>query len=146
EYLLLDGISAFAHGHEDANSISRLTWKERMWLVDLDYIRQMPRFHNMVEIVRNGETAIVPPVAELVASLEEPEIGMVASRLENYNAMNWTRAIVWRKGESFVVLDRLQATETGDYDLRARWRVLGEPQLDGRRLTVTQKGDRRFHI
>ena len=54
EYLLLDGTSTFAHGHEDGNSIERLTWKGRMWLAELDYIWKRPRHHSSVVSICGG--------------------------------------------------------------------------------------------
>ena len=32
----------------------RLTWKDRIWLFDLDYINHTPRYHNGLVVTRNG--------------------------------------------------------------------------------------------
>ena len=140
EYLLLDGISALAHGHEDANSIVRLTWKDRIWLADLDYIRATPRYHNGIEIAKDGQTQIQPPLTALAAGADFAGTALVATTLAAANGVDWTRHIAWRKGRSFVVIDRLVAREAGDYDLRSRWRVLGDARLEGERMVVSQPG------
>ena len=54
EYALLEGVGTFCHGHEDTNAILRLTWGNRAWLADGDYIRAAPRFHNSVTVLRDG--------------------------------------------------------------------------------------------
>ncbi|MEX2574258.1 MAG: hypothetical protein WD317_08175, partial [Balneolaceae bacterium] len=145
EYMLLDGTSAFAHGHEDGNAILRLTWLDRLWLADLDIIRTMPRYHNTIEVAKDGATGVPPPMNELTVKSDLGNMAFARSDMNDYTGLNWSRNILWRKGESFIVIDRLEAQQAGEYDLRARWRVLGETDLDGRTLSVTQPGAR-FHI
>lgn len=140
EYLVLDGTSAFSHGHEDANSILQLTWKDRIWLESMDYVRAMPRFQNSIEIAREGRTSISPPFSLLEAEADFESLGITRMTLADYNGLDWSRNVIWRKGSYMVVLDELTAGEGGDYDLQCRWSVLGDPQLDGRTLHVTQQG------
>ncbi len=142
EYLLLDGTSALAHGHEDANAILRLTWLDRIWLADLDIIRTMPRYQNMVEVARDGRAGVLPPLAELTVRADFGSDALVRSDLRDVNGADWSRNLLWRKGEWIFVLDRLTANEAGEFDLRCRWRVLGVPALERRALTVTQPGAR----
>ncbi|MGQ9673188.1 MAG: hypothetical protein ACUVV5_08645 [Candidatus Aminicenantales bacterium] len=147
EYLAMDGVSALAHGHEDANAVLRLTWKDRIWLADLDYNRALPRYHNTVEIIRDGRTGVCPPLAILRGRVDFGTSGLVSSRLEHYTGLHWTRNIIWLKGKCFVFIDHLEATEEGDYDLRCRWRTLGDAKLaeNGRRMDVRQPGAS-FHV
>lgn len=147
EYLAMDGVSALAHGHEDANAVLRLTWKDRIWLADLDYNRTLPRYHNTIEIIRDGRTGVCPPFAVLRGRADFADVGLVSSRLEHYTGLHWTRNIVWLRGTCFVFIDHLEAAEQGDYDLRCRWRTLGEATLaeDGRRMDVRQPGAS-FHV
>ena len=140
EYLLLDGIGAFAHGHKDANAILRLTWQDRIWLADLDYTRRQPRHNNSIDVARDGRTGVLPPLAELAVEAELGEVGLVRSDLVDYNGMDWSRNLIWSKGEYFVVIDELRARQSGEYDMRCYWRTLGEVKLEGRELEVSQPG------
>ncbi|MBM4086078.1 MAG: hypothetical protein FJ272_14935, partial [Planctomycetes bacterium] len=56
QYLLLDGVSGMDHGHIDGNSIVRFSDLERMWLVDVGWTRCYPRDHNMLLVVKDGES------------------------------------------------------------------------------------------
>lgn len=140
EYLLLDGTAAFSHGHDDANAITRLTWHDRVWLADMDYIRATPHYHNSIEVVRDGLTARVPPLAALRLEADLEQTGLVHSELPDYNGLDWNRHIFWVKGKYFVIFDRLGARRGGDYDLTCRWRVLGKVKVEEHRLEVTQPG------
>lgn len=140
EYLLLDGTATFAHGHKDANAILRLTWQDRIWLANLDYTRRQPRHTNSIDVARDGQTGVLPPLAELAVRADLGRVGFVRSDLVDYNGMDWSRNLLWAKGRYFVVIDQLQAREPGDYDLRCYWRLLGDAQLEDRTLEVTQPG------
>jgi hypothetical protein len=117
EYLLMDGLSAFAHGHDDGSSFNRLTWHERIWLVDQDIIRHTPRYHNAVEIGREGRTGPTPPLAELSVSSDLGDIAFVRSELNDYNGLDWHRNVIWSKGRWFVAIDSLTANVTDAFDL-----------------------------
>ncbi|MCC7352610.1 MAG: PQQ-binding-like beta-propeller repeat protein [Anaerolineae bacterium] len=140
EYLCLQGSGTFAHGHHDANSIVRLTWKDRIWLADLDYIRAMPQHHNLVRVLRNGQGAAYPPLATLERLADWPGLGITRTRLRAYNGTDWTRTIIWRHGHGFAVLDDLAVEEAGDYQIECLWRTLGNVTLNGQRLDVEQAG------
>jgi len=140
EYLLLGGVSALSHGHEDGNAVLRLTWKDRIWLEDLDYIRPLPRYNNSIEVIRNGGTDIVPPLAELTHQLETADTVLFQSRLEKYTDTNWDRNVVWSQGRYFLVIDRMEALLNADYDFRRHWRILGDVELGNNRLRATQAG------
>lgn len=145
EYLILSGLSALAHGHEDGNALLRITWKDRIWLGDLDYIRIHPRYNNSIVVSFDGKTDVLPPLATLAGHVESPDSALLQSRIENYTNTHWDRNIAWNVGDYFFIMDRLEATETGHYDLRKKWRLLGEEELSGNRLTLRQPGAE-FHI
>src|SRR5690606_20912006 len=129
EYLLLDGISALSHGHHDGNSILRLTWKERIWLFDLDYIKLGTKFHNGVTVTRNGQQFDPPMITQLDFAAEEPAFATTKSIARNYNGTDWERSIIWNKNRWFLVLDRIKAVKQGDYQLTGRWRTRGDVAL-----------------
>lgn len=145
EYLLLDGLSTMSHGHHDGNTISRLTWKDRVWLFDLDYIKLTPRYHNGVSVTKNGVQDDPPPLTELRTGMDFDGWGMSRTVSPDYNGCDWTRSIVWRKGKWFVVLDRLLARDDGEYRFEATWRTRGDVTLDHGTLTAKQ-GDAAFYI
>ncbi len=140
EYLLLDGIGAFAHGHKDANAILRLTWQDRIWLADLDYTRRQPRHNNSIDVARDGRTGVLPPLAKLAVRADLGKVAFVRTDLVDYNGVDWNRNLIWKKGRYVVVIDQLRAQESANYDLRCYWRTLGEIKLQGRNLQVTQPG------
>ena len=138
EYLLLDGTSTFAHGHEDGNTVTRLTWKDRVWLADLHYIKAGPQEHNGVIVVRNGTQDAPPPLTELERADEFDTAGLTLTTSRDYNGADWQRHIFWRKGRYFLFLDHVVARKDGDYRLENRWRMLGDVRLEGNTTTVRQ--------
>ena len=140
EYLLLDGTSTFAHGHEDGNSIERLTWKGRMWLAELDYIWKRPRHHSSIVSICDGETEEMPPLVALKWAETFGSTAFTRTVVPGYNGLDWTRDIFWVKGRFFLVADSLKLLRDADYDLRRLWRTLGDVRLDGCDLTVEQEG------
>ncbi|MCE5251789.1 PQQ-like beta-propeller repeat protein [bacterium] len=145
EYMLLDGISTFSHGHLDGNTISRLTWKDRIWLFDLDYIKSTPKYHNGVTVTRNGIQEDPPPLTVLDCAGDFEKFGITRTTSRDYNGADWERTIIWRKGKYFLFLDRIKALRDGDFRLDARWRTRGDVDLAGNLLTVHQ-GDKTFFI
>lgn len=140
EYLILSGLAAFAHGHEDANAILRVTWKDRIWIADLDYIRMHPRYNNSIDVIVDGATDVLPPLAELRGHVQTPDAALFTSSIESYTGTHWDRSVAWKVGEYFLVMDRVEATRSGHHDLRKYWRLLGEEELSGSRLTLRQPG------
>ena len=142
EYLMLDGTGTYAHGHEDGNAIIRLTWKDRMWLMDGDYIRATPKVHNSVVVIRDGENGTLPPLAALNLLTETERYGFTQTEIVGYNGVDWRRNILWGKGRYFAVVDELEAREEGDYRFRCLWRVLGDVTLEEDCVAVDQAGVR----
>ena len=140
EYLLLDGVSGLAHGHNDGNTLLRLTWKERIWLFDLDYFKLNTKFHNGVTIVCDGEQLEPPLLTKLDFISDKDHSGISKSTLQNYNGTDWERYILWNKGSWFFVFDKIKALQSGDYRLEGRWRTRGDATLESNTLKVVQGG------
>ncbi len=145
EYLLLDGLSTFSHGHHDGNSVLRLTWNDRIWLFDLDYIKYTPKFHSGVTIAREGVQEEPPPLTDLDYFADFDDIGASRTSNRNWNGADWERNILWLKGGWFLFLDQVRAREGGEFRLENRWRTRGLTELTGGRLRVEQ-GDQQFMI
>ncbi|OGD21428.1 MAG: hypothetical protein A2W03_15315 [Candidatus Aminicenantes bacterium RBG_16_63_16] len=138
EYLLLDGTSTFAHGHQDGNTVTRLTWKDRVWLADCDYIKDGPQEHNGVSVTRNGRQDAPPPLNRLDLAADFDALGATETTATGFNGADWGRRIVWRKGRYFLFLDSVVAREPGEFRLENRWRLRGEAALKGNTVTVRQ--------
>ncbi|MBL8027414.1 MAG: PQQ-binding-like beta-propeller repeat protein [Fibrobacteres bacterium] len=138
EYLMMSGISTLAHTHYDGNTINRLTWKKRIWLFDMDQFRPHVRNHNGLVVAYNGESGDVPSLTELVYSRDTDSVGVSATKLNNYGNADWTRYLLWRKGNFFVVIDRVEAKKGGSYRFDLRFRSRGESMLKGDMWTVKQ--------
>ncbi len=157
QYLMLDGLNVGNHKHLDANAIIRFTDNRRLWLVDMDYIRAAPKYHNSIAVMRNGKApdqrpagrsgaqiiAEPPFAAELVCAAGSRDRAMTQSLLSDYDGLDWRRSLLWEAKDFFVVIDELRARSQADYAARCFWRTLGEVQLDGNRLQVTQRGEHR---
>lgn len=140
-YLLLDGLSNGGHKHLDGNSIPRITAFDRIWLADNDYFKSPLKYHNSVLVIRDGESATIPPYVEQCGVGESPAFGYSRTRVSGYAGADWERTIIWLKqARAFVVLDRLEAHEEGDFQFRLLWHGVGQPELDADGLRLTQKG------
>ena len=145
EYLLLDGFSTFSHGHHDGNTVTRLTWKDRIWLFDIDYIKFTPKYHNGVTIVCDGVQDAPPPLNVLDYAADFNSFGFTRTTSKDFSGADWERNIIWKKGEYFIFLDRVTALNNGYYRLESRWRTRGDVVLTGNVLSVHQ-GDKSFYI
>jgi len=144
QYLLLDGLSNGGHKHEDGNSISRITDRNRIWLADNDYIRSLPKFHNSMLVLRDGQAESMPAYCELLAVADGVEHGVAETVVRNYAGVDWRRAILWSKEKFFLVLDEMVAREADDYDFHCFWHTVGDARLTDRGLEVEQRGPRLF--
>ncbi len=135
-YLLLDGFGRGTHMHFDANAIIRYADGGEPLLVDGEYIKNGPKYHNSLVILRDGQSELTPAVTGLGATAELPSCNFSRTWLTDYNGAQWQRRIVWRCGDYVLVDDRVEALEAGDYTLRCCWRPWGDAVLDGDRLTV----------
>ncbi len=145
EYLLIDGTSTLSHGHYDGNSVLRLTWKDRVWLFETDYVKLTARYHNGVTVTRDGVQEEPAPLTELDYHAEFPGTGVTGTTSRDYNGADWTRTTVWKKGRYFLFLDTVKALREGGYRLDQRWRTRGDVSAVPGALTVVQ-GDTRMTI
>ena len=145
QYLFLDGLSNGGHKHYDGNSICRITENRRIWLADCDYIKSLPKFHNGVLVFKNGQSAEIPPFAELERSANFDRSGFSETTLRSYSGVDWHRNILWNRGRYFLVVDEMEALEADEYSFRAIWQTLGEVKLRSGGMAVEQDGER-FYI
>ena len=144
QYLFLDGLSNGGHKHYDGNSICRLTQNSRIWLADCDYIKSLPKFHNGVLIFRDGQSAEIPPFAELERFQANKNTGFSQTTLRSYSGVDWRRNILWNRGAFFLVIDEMEALGEAEYSFRAVWQTLGDVQRSRGGIAVEQNGERFF--
>ncbi|MEZ5276156.1 MAG: PQQ-binding-like beta-propeller repeat protein [Opitutaceae bacterium] len=139
-YLILDGVSGFVHDHEDAGSVLRLTWKNRMWLTEGDYIRSLPKFHNSLVSICDGQAGPLPKLASLEFVHERGEVLFLQIRVADYNGVDWRRNIVWKRNAWFLFVDTVDFRQEADYVITLFWRLLGKIRSSARSTTVRQDG------
>lgn len=146
EYLLMDGTSTFSHGHDDGNTVTRLTWKDRLWLSEGDYIKRSARYHIGVVVTRNGVQRRPPPLTSLDFAADTGDAGFSRTTARDFNDCDWERNVVWKKGKYFLFLDQLRAREEGNYRLESRWRAVGDATLQGNEFSAKQGGESLFIV
>ena len=145
DYLMLDGYSGGSHGHQDCNAIIGYTAAGAHWLVDAEYIRQTPKYHCAVTVVRDGVAIRNPAMARLDDVVQYEDSAICRTTIPDYNGLRWTRHIFWVPNQFVAAIDELTAVKPGDYSLSCCWRVYGQSTLDGNTLTLRQ-GDARFTL
>lgn len=143
QYLLLDGAGAGGncpgpkgHTHQDINTIINFTQCGRMWLVDHTYPLRAAQEHSGLYVLRDGVGGYRKnTLAELLDFVDTETYGLSRTRLAN-----WERAVFWKKGKYFLVIDTVAADRQGDYFARCSWRALGKAELRGTALQLTQNG------
>ncbi len=138
-YMLLDGFGRGTHMHWDVNAIIRYSDGGEPLLVDGEYIKNAPKYHNSMVIMRDGKSEDAPAVAELVRSDDLQNVSFLQTRLPQYNEAAWTRSIVWRPNDYVLVTDEIEALADGDYTLRCCWRPWGDAVLEGGVCTVMHR-------
>ncbi len=125
QYMLLDGYSRGKHLHYDGGAIIELVDRGRRWLIDHDYLTRNTTEHNMLSVIRDGRsTQLVPSCAGLVCKSDVGRrIGLVGTEVRDYCGVDWRRYIFWKKGDAFVVMDRMTAQRDASYDLDLVWKV-----------------------
>ena len=147
-YFLLDGLGNGSHGHEDGNSILRLTQFDRIWLADNDYFKAPLKYHNSVLVIRDGRSEKMPPYSELIGAGENDRYGYSVTKVSGYAGADWERTLVWLKEQkALVVLDRLTAREAGQFQFRTLWHGVGKPTMTDDGMRLDQKGpDMRIQV
>ena len=146
DYLLLQGFGDGQHGHPDANAISQYQVRGRWFLAESDYIRRMPKQHNMVMVIRDGAHGPIPVTARLDSVTEFPGGAMTETSLVDYNGCDWTRTLIWLAGDCLLCVDSVRAKMAGNYELRCYWRTLGDADLTERGLHADHQGEHFYVI
>ena len=141
DYLLLQGFGSGQHGHPDANAISQYQVRGRLFLAESDYIRRMPKQHNTVMVIRDGRHEPVPITARLVAAQQFEGGAVTQTALVDYNGCEWTRTLVWLRGDCLLAVDEVVASVPGDYEVRCYWRTLGTASFTERGLHAEHAGE-----
>jgi hypothetical protein len=140
-YLLLDGLGNGGHGHHDANSVLQFTQFDRIWLADNDYYRSQVKYHNSMQILRDGESSPVPDYAALLGRAESERFGYSHTRMVNYSDCDWDRTLIWwKEKDAFAILDRVTPRTEADFHFRLFWHGIGEATLQNNDLLLLQKG------
>lgn len=125
QYLVLEGFQAAVADNQpplDANSIIRYTDLGHVWLyANTEKQGNLPRTAVYCTDGRNDSPQ--PAGCELQALHDGQRVGLVASHFPDYTACHWTRNIVWRRGEYFVVVDLLTQTREGRFGLICTFRT-----------------------
>jgi hypothetical protein len=140
QYLLLDGLNNGGHRHMDGNSLPQWTERDRVWLADADYIKSLPKYHNGVLILKDGQSATIPGLCELESFADLPNFAGSVTTLRDYAGVDWRRHVLWLKGQAFIVADQMVAKETGDFSFRAVWQTVGEARVKDNGLDIDQHG------
>ncbi|MBR5080649.1 MAG: PQQ-binding-like beta-propeller repeat protein [Victivallales bacterium] len=140
-YVLIDGVNNGGHRHEDANSILRLSFLNRNWLMENDYTKPQQKYHNSLLMLVNGEAFSLPDYVELLSSGSNDDISWAFIRANDVGPANWTRYVFWlHDEEAMVVIDKVEAKSAAHFQLKQRWNGIGEcqPRNDG--IQLSQKG------
>ncbi|MEF3305729.1 hypothetical protein [Paenibacillus sp. GYB003] len=139
-YLIVDGFSAGAHGHQDGNAILNYSANGRLFLTDRDYIENTPEHHSGLVVVKDGEQPKKPPLAKLEWSADIGGTALSRSTVPNYNGTDWERSIVSPDGSFYIVYDNVRVNEAGSYMLKNNWQTLGTPTVRGGKFEAEQQG------
>lgn len=142
QYLLMDGFGRGKHLHYDTNCITEYVADGERWLIDHDYLVRNTTEHCMLSVLRNGRAdELVPSMAELRSSADLQEWGIVCTAVPDYSGLDWRRAVIWRKGQYFVVLDDVRARDEAGYDLELTWKTedLDAQWIDDGRIFVADR-------
>lgn len=136
EYLLLDGFGRGNHMHFDANSIISFAKGGEPLLVDGEYIRNAPKYHNSLVIIRDGRSEHPPAVAGLDRADDLATAAVSLTRTHDWNGADWKRTILWRRNDYTLVADEVTAIKAGAFTLRCCWRPWGHMRAEKQRLLV----------
>ena len=140
-YILLDGLNNGGHGHRDGNSLEQLTQFDRIWLADNDYFKSQVKYHNSMQILRDGQASELPSYAALLGHGDSKDYGYSHTQLANYSGADWDRYVIWLKDQNaFVVLDQVTAQESGEFQCRLLWHGVGAAKMTDDGMFLTQKG------
>ena len=158
-YLAMEGIGnqeTAAHSHNEANSILRMNFAGRIWLVNNGYGRlegikdaqasfatrkRGPADHNML-VVRSlaDGSAILPPPNAVLRDCSEGPIPYSVTEMSDYGGVGWRRHIFVLPGRGVLVVDRVQPLSETPPPFELQWNVLGERAVTEHGAVVEQAG------
>ncbi|MCK4323566.1 MAG: hypothetical protein KAW89_03480, partial [Armatimonadetes bacterium] len=104
------------------------------------------RFYQNTLVVNSGDYSQPPPCgAELLAHYDGRRVGMVASRLNHYNGVDWDRHVFWRRGKYSAFLDLCTAQKDGPITLTNQWWNSDAPRIEGNSW-VAHTGEGTFRL
>ncbi len=104
------------------------------------------RFYQNTLVVNSGDYSQPPPCgAELLAHYDGRRVGMVASRLNDYNGVDWDRHVFWRRGKYSAFLDLCTAQKDGPFTITNQWWNSDAPRIEGNSW-VAPTGEGTFHL
>ena len=142
DYLLLDGLSGGGHGHYDAQTISRITSRGRIWLADNDYIRSLPKFHNGLQLFRNGQSRKMAISCEFAGVARGEGVQYASTSLRDGADAHWQRHLFHFEGIGFLVIDQARSLNSGERMLHQLWHVVGEVSKTDSGFDVVQTGEK----
>jgi hypothetical protein len=92
QYVCLSGFGYGFHSHADANAIINYSDKGQTRLYDDGYMIRSLSEHNTVTILKDGWAGKTPELAQVTAEADFPDVGIFASRLDDYNGVCWDRS------------------------------------------------------
>jgi len=147
EYLILDGVSRGCHAFDDANNIVEVSANDRSFIVTYDsLLGNRYADHNVVTVVRDGMGTKAPDFARLNLAADLAAFAVSDTEVLDYACVDARRLILWSKGRWWLVVDRVQAKQKGNFKLCCRWRTHGKAELTEAGLSLVQAGKERFHI
>lgn len=140
QYLLLQTYIGSSLNTTDANAITHFSERGKVFLFHNTSVEGMYT-KNVVYVSDGQDTDPIPCACERVAVADLPGFGLSATELAPYKGTAWLRTILWRRGEYFIVLDRVRALRAGQYVCNATWRSFYRADLDGRAWKAEADGD-----
>lgn len=131
QYLFLNGYQGGRNNSVDANAILRFADRGHVWLIS--QTEQFGHyFRNAVHVSagHRDDYLSMPGTVRLEASANYDDVGMCATTLPGVNGADWTRNILWLRGQAFVVIDTVAFRESGSFDLTCTWRSLPVASLE----------------
>jgi len=138
--LMLDGFAGGRHNHQDGNAIIGYTARQRMLLVDRDYMENTPEHHTGLVVVRDGEQGVKGSFTEVEWVADVDGVAISRTRVAEWNGTDWVRTVIAVDDAFHVVVDDLMITTDGRYLVKNQWQTLGVGSLTGGRYTCRQDG------
>ena len=128
QFAMIDGFGRGYHLNYDTQAITTLQSDGEEWLMDHDYLERDSSRHTMLTVLFNGRCpTVVPAFTRLDALADFGNWGMSKTTVPDYNHADWSRFLVWRKGQYFLLFDEIEAIDAGDFTLDLGFRMSSWP-------------------